>query len=97
MKGKQQTVEYAITKIEQACQRMKKRENYMQEMPECVSAINDAMMLLLNEKNCNQEQILTLLEDIMYGMSQRDDVFLLDVLRFGLMPGLQEYYHQLGN
>ncbi len=73
----------AIDKIDIICERIIKKENYLTEMPTCVQAVNHACLIIL-ENNQADIEIVPLLEDMMYGMTQQDEVFLLDVLRFGV-------------
>lgn len=97
MREKQEVLKKAIENLDIVCEKIKTKENYMQEMPKCVEAVNGAVMMLLAEENSNQKYILQLLEDMMYGMTQQDEVFLLDVLCFGLKTGLEACYHQFEN
>ena len=83
-------LEQAVLAVDSICGKILRNEEYLSQMPVCVAAINQAVMLLLNEEN-GAEYILGILEDIMYGMTQQDEVFLLDVLRFGIKPEFERF------
>ena len=80
-------IKYAISEIDKLCQKIINKENYMIDMPACIQAINQACEIILKYNN-HSEEIIPILEDVMYGMTQRDEVFLLDVLRYGMMVGI---------
>lgn len=86
MGEQEQLYENAVNQITSVCDAMLKRENYMEKMPECITAINQAVVPRMQEAGNQASYILQVLEDMMYGMSQQDEVFLLDVLRFGMLP-----------
>ena len=86
MGEQEQFYENAVNQITSVCDAMLKRENYMEKMPECITAINQAVVPRMQEAGNQASYILQVLEDMMYGMSQQDEVFLLDVLRFGMLP-----------
>lgn len=86
----------AIKKIEYVCGKIINKENYMEEMSECVQAINAACMILMEDTK-EQEMLIPMLEDVVYGMTQTDDVFLLDVLRFGMKTRLETWCDKLEN
>lgn len=86
---------HAIGEIDKICQKIINKENYMIEMSACIQAINQACEIILKYNNHSKE-IIPILEDVMYGMTQRDEVFLLDVLRSGMKDKLEEIYDGLG-
>lgn len=86
---------HAIGEIDKICQKIINKENYMIEMSACIQAINQACEIILKYNNYSKE-IIPILEDVMYGMTQRDEVFLLDVLRYGMKDKLEEIYDGLG-
>lgn len=86
---------HAIGEIDKICQKIINKENYMIEMSACIQAINQACEIILKYNNHSKE-IIPILEDVMYGMTQRDEVFLLDVLRYGMKDKLEEIYDGLG-
>ena len=88
MGEQEQLYENAVNQITSVCDAMLKRENYLEKMPECITAINQAVVPRMEEADGadGASYILQVLEDMMYGMSQQDEVFLLDVLRFGVLP-----------
>ena len=86
---------HAIGEIDKICQKIINKENYMIEMSACIQAINQACEIIL-KYNTYSKEIIPILEDVMYGMTQRDEVFLLDVLRYGMKDKLEEIYDGLG-
>lgn len=90
MGERERLYENAVNQITSVCDAMLKRENYMEKMPECITAINQAVVPRMQEAGDQAAHILQVLEDMMYGMSQQDEVFLLDVLRFGMLPLFEE-------
>lgn len=88
---RQEILKRAIDAIDIVCNKMLQHEEYQLEMQCCIKEVSDSCILLLQE-NPDSRDILTILEDIMYGMSQKDEVFLLDVLRFGLRVRLEQEY-----
>ena len=82
----------AIAKIDKLCQKIINKENYMMEMPICIQAINQACEIIFKYSDQSKE-IIPILEDVMYGMTQRDEVFLLDVLRYGM----KDRMNKIGN
>lgn len=87
-------INYAMSEIDKLCQKIINKENYMIEMPICIQAINQACEIILKYNN-HSEEIIPILEDVMYGMTQRDEVFLLDVLRYGMENQLEKMYNSL--
>lgn len=86
MREREQLYANAVNQITCVCDALLKRENYLEKMPECIAAINQAVVPRMEEAEEKASYILQVLEDMMYGMSQQDEVFLLDVLRFGVLP-----------
>jgi len=97
MSEKQQVLEKAIESLDEVCKKIIEKNSYLEQMPFCISTVNEAVTMLMKEKKINQEYLLQLLEDMMYGMSQQDEVFLLDVLRFGLKAGFESIEYQFEN
>lgn len=87
---------HAIEEIDKICQYIINRENYMINMPACIQAINQACEIILEDKE-QAAEIMPMLEDVMYGMTQKDDVFLLDALRYGIRDKLEKVYNTLEN
>ena len=92
----QKKLQLAIDAIDNLCTKILQKENYQREMQVCVQSINESCLILLQE-NPQEEDILWILQDMMYGMEQKDEVVLLDVLRFGLRTKLQQVYNELEN
>lgn len=86
MDVREQLYKDAAQQIVKICDKMLQKENYMEHMPDCINTINEAIIPRLEEEKDNTTVILHVLEDMMYGMSQQDEVFLLDVLRYGMLP-----------
>lgn len=93
---KRDVLQQAISEVLNICEKIKGKQSYYQDMPGCVAAVQNASILLLQDKN-REGKVLQLLEDMMYGMTQKDDVFLLDVLRFGLKTEFELALHEIDN
>lgn len=97
MGEREQLYENAVNQIASVCDAMLKRDNYMEKMPECIIAINQAVVPRMEEAEDEVSYILQVLEDMMYGMSQQDEVFLLDALRFGVLPLFEQKYRSIAD
>ena len=86
--GKNKILLDAVDAINGICDKIIKKENYKEDMPVCVKAVQDACITILHQDSVDAD-IIPLLEDFMYGMTQQDEVFLLDVLRFGIKVKLE--------
>jgi hypothetical protein len=82
--------------IEQIGIKIEKSENYMGELRAYLPAVNQrvqAIFALSDDPETgfkiNREFVLQVLGDLIYGIENDDKVFLLDVLRYGL---LEIYY-----
>lgn len=80
-----------IDKLEKICRLIEDGEEYGKELAGYLPLLNQSIVQFMShiptsgsylEKNGLMVQIL---KDILYGMEQKDDVFLLDVLRYGLL------------
>lgn len=78
--------------VEDIGDRIENRETYMENLREYLTTLNEIIKIVLGlQQNMqialevNQEFVLQVLTDIIYGMEQEDSVFLLDVLRYGLL------------
>ena len=92
----EQKLEIAIYVIDVVCNKILQKLEYSEEMQKCIHAVNDVCPILL-QGEFKVHNILQILQDMMYGMTQKDEVFLLDVLRFGLKPELENIYNKLEN
>ena len=81
----------AMDTIDIVCEKLLQHKEYNKELQECIEAINYVCPLLL-QVNALSPNTLQILKDMMYGMTQQDTVFLLDVLRFGLKAHLETVY-----
>lgn len=86
-----------IERVENICQLIENREEYNEELMGYVGAldtmINDILACSHNQEIpffINEEFVLQVLKDIIYGIENKDSVFLLDTLRYGL---LEIYYY----
>lgn len=84
----------AMDTIDTVCEKLLQHKEYNKEMQVCIEAINCICPLLL-QVNALSKNTLQMLKDMMYGMTQHDTVFLLDVLRFGLKAQLETVYQIL--
>ena len=91
-------LENTIATIDIICEKILQNAEYQQELQLCIQAMNDICPLLL-QNNTTSQNTLQILKDMMYGITQQDTVFLLDVLRFGLKTQLETLYQtpQQGN
>ncbi len=87
-----------IETVERIGDKIENGENYMEDMKGYLPALNQMMtgiFQILQEPasplGLNQGYVVQVLNDILYGIEHRDSVFLLDVLRYGLL----EIYHFL--
>lgn len=81
-----------MNQIDLICDRIEKRIEYLGELRMLLPQINQTVtaILSLQEESpellvLNQEFVLQVLKDLVYGIEQEDDVYLLDTLRYGLL------------
>lgn len=89
-----------IDVIEHIGNKIEKHEAYMEELKEYLPTMNQMITTIFNlvqspeiPLSINQEFVLQVLKDIVDGMEREDSVFLLDVLRYGLL----EIYYYVGS
>lgn len=87
-----------IELVEQISDRIENREPYMEGLRKYLPFLNQMITIIVGliqepgiSSELNQGFILQVLSDILYGMEHEDSVFLLDVLRYGLL----EIYHYI--
>ena len=78
--------------VEQISIQIENGENYLEELKGYLPLLNQLIILLFEkiadpqiDLDVNQDFILQVLNDIIYGIEQEDTVYLLDVLRYGLL------------
>lgn len=83
--------------IKQLTTKIENEENYLDELRGYLPSLNQMITVIFEmivnpriQLDVNQDFILQVLNDIVYGIEQEDAVFLLDVLRYGLLE-LYEY------
>jgi hypothetical protein len=93
------TLQQEINHLDQIGNKIEKEENYMGELKACLPTINQRIQAIFalaadpqTELDISQEFVLQVLNDFLYGIEQEDMVFLLDVLRYGLL----EIYYFVG-
>lgn len=81
-----------MNKVDFICQLIEDKKDYLGELAGYLPELNQTIGFMLecagdpaNPFIINEEFLLQVLRDILYGMEQQDTVFLLDVLRHGLM------------
>lgn len=84
-------------KIEVIADKIDNGECYMEEMKEYLPQLNQTITALFemiqdSTLQINQNFVLQVLNDILYGIEHEDSVFLEDVLRYGLI----EIYDYIG-
>ena len=67
-------------------------EHYLDDLREYLPALNQMVLSIFTQMDdpqiqldLNKEFVLQVLNDIVYGIEQEDDVYLLDTLRYGLL------------
>ena len=90
----------SIRKIKNICTLIEDEKEYIYELKANISKIQENICLILSYAQegqhafeINEEFVLQVLKDIVYGIEHQDAVFLLDALRYGL---LQIYYYAAG-
>lgn len=78
--------------VEEIGERIENRQSYMEELRAYLPSLNQMITTIIGIMQeprtgleLNQAFMLQVLSDILYGMEQEDSVFLLDVLRYGLL------------
>lgn len=97
MDGFLELLEQHIGLVEKIGDKIESRENYMGDIREYLPLLNQIVTEILQMMQepgilleLNQVFVMQVLNDILYGIEKRDSVFLLDVLRYGL---LEIYYY----
>lgn len=78
--------------VEEIGRKIENKQSYMEELRAYMPSLNQMVTTILGITQepqvvleLNQAFILQVLSDILYGMENEDSVFLLDVLRYGLL------------
>lgn len=87
-----ETAEEIGNKIENGEEYMEDVREYLPSLNQMVTAIFQMAQSSERVLEINPEFVLQVLNDILYGIEHRDSVFLLDVLRYGLL----EIYAYIG-
>lgn len=81
-----------IEKVESICNLIENEQEYMGELTGYLPVLNETIQYLLAYSQnpdiplmIEEQFVVQLLQDILYGMEQQDSVFLLDALRYGLL------------
>lgn len=92
-------LEKNIELVEKISDKIENREPYMEALREYLPFLNQMITNVVSmtqepeiSLGLNQGFVLQVLNDILYGMENEDSVFLLDVLRHGLL----EIYYYVG-
>lgn len=85
-----ETAEEIGNKIENGEEYMEDIRDYLPSLNQMLTSIFQIAQKSDSVLEINVEFVLQVLNDILYGMEHRDSVFLLDVLRYGL---LEIYYY----
>lgn len=79
-------------KAEELTVKIEDGENYMEQLKACLPTLNQMVMRLFemaqnpgNQVEISQDFLAQLLNDIIYGIEKEDSVYLIDVLRYGLI------------
>lgn len=94
-----QVLQQQIEKVEEIANKIENGEQYQNDLQGYLPSLNQLITIIFEmiadpqiQLDVNQEFIVQVLNDIMYGMEHEDNVFLLDVLRYGLL----EIYYYIG-
>lgn len=87
-----EVVEELGDKIEHGEAYMEDMRNYLPSLNQMITTIFDLQQAPEISVEINQEFVFQVLNDIIYGIENEDSVFLLDVLRYGLL----EIYYYIG-
>lgn len=86
--------------VKQIGDRIEPGESYMEDIRGYLPELNQMMTIIFQLiqttdvlPELNQEYVVQVLNDILYGMENRDSVFLLDVFRYGLLE-IYKYIQQ---
>lgn len=86
-----------IETLELACAKLEYSEDGINEIKKCLPIINADIGWMLelaknvnNDFEINEQFVFQVLKDIIYGIENKDGVYLLDAVRYGL---LQIYYY----
>lgn len=86
------TLQENIETIKNIGDKIESGDSYIEDVKEYLPLLNQTItdILKMNQQpqaglDINQDFILQVLHDIIYGMENEDSVFLLDVLRYGLL------------
>ncbi|MCM1258661.1 MAG: hypothetical protein NC307_12505, partial [Roseburia sp.] len=81
-----------IAKVEYICRLIENEKEYLGELTGYLPILNETMVYILNcaqDPNIpfmiNEQFVLQVLKDVLYGIEHQDSVFLLDTLRYGLL------------
>lgn len=85
-----EAVEEICTKMEEGEACMEHIRNYLPSLNQMITTVFDLQHASESSFELSQEFVLQVLNDIVYGIESEDFVFLLDVLRYGL---LEIYYY----
>ena len=79
-------------RVVQISDKIEKGEHYLDDLREYLPALNQMVLSIFMQMDdpqiqldLNKEFVLQVLNDIVYGIEQEDDVYLLDTLRYGLL------------
>lgn len=82
-----------IELVQQICWLLESEQEYTESLTQYLPILNQTIYQILqyaqdteNSFNINEQYVLQVLRDIMYGIEHSDSVILLDVFRYGLIP-----------
>lgn len=94
-----ETLQKHIEIVDQISNQIEFGENYIEQLKSYLPSLNEMMKTIFELKQNPQiglqidwEFVMQVLTDIVYGIEHEDTVFLLDVLRYGLL----EIYYYVG-
>lgn len=88
----QENLQVQMDKLDRICSLIENEEEYASILNGYLTELNQTVNYLLlcsqdetNPFTINEQFVVQVLEDILYGMEYQDSVMLLDVIRYGLM------------
>ncbi len=88
----QEDLQLQIDKLDEICNLIESEEDYISVLNGYLPALNQTIHYILlcsqDETNpfmINEQFVVQVLQDILYGMEHQDAVILLDTIRYGLM------------
>lgn len=83
-----------IKQVKNICSAIDSGENYYDKMVNYFPEMKQMISKILENNLINEQFVLQVLNDIVYGMEKQDEVILRDTLRYGLQE-LYQYFYEI--